>query len=91
MLALVYAVAGALILIPSAVIGLLVVPSRQPGAFGSAEFLQGALVSPLLYAFVGWPLTALVLIAYNLVARLLGGIEYETEGEGTEQTETTPE
>lgn len=80
-LALVYAVGGALILIPSALVALLLVPEAQPGAFGSAGFLGSALVSPLLYAFLGWPVTALVLIAYNVVARWLGGIEYEVDEE----------
>ena len=80
-LALVYAVGGAMILIPSALVALLVLPDAQPGAFGSLQFLGSALLSPLLYAFLGWPVTALVLIAYNVVARWLGGIEYEVEEE----------
>ncbi len=78
-MALVYALAGALILLPSALIGLLVIPDAAAGAFGSVAFLQSAVVSPLLYAFLGWPVTALVLIAYNIVARWLGGIEYHAE------------
>lgn len=86
MLAVVYAVGGALLLIPSAVLGYLFIPDAPAGAFGSAAFVGSALVAPLLYAFLGWPLTALVLIAYNVVARWLGGIEYEvdeeTAGEG---------
>ncbi len=80
-LALVYAVAGALILVPAALLGLLVVGDAPPGTFGSPAYVQSALLSPLLYAFLGWPVTALVLIAYNLVARVLGGIEYHVEEE----------
>ncbi len=78
-LALVYAVAGALVVVPSALIGLLVIGDAQPGSFGSPAYVQAALLSPLLYAFLGWPVTALVVIAYNLVARVLGGIEYYAE------------
>ena len=74
-----YAAVGAAVLIPSALLGLLIVSEPRPGAVGSLEFVQSALLAPLFYAFLGWPATALVCIVYNLIARLLGGVEYFVE------------
>ena len=80
-LSLVYGAVGAVILIPTALVGLLFLPDARPGAVGSASFVQSAVFSPVLYAFVGWPVTALVVIAYNVVARWVGGIEYYVDEE----------
>ena len=75
-LALVYGAVGAVLLIPAALIGFILVADAQPGDVGSLEFVQTALFSPLMYAFIGWPVSALVLISYNVIARWLGGFEY---------------
>ena len=90
-MSLVYALAGALVLLPSALIGVVVIPEAPAGAFGSLEFLRAAVLSPMLYAFIGWPVTALVLIAYNIAARWLGGIEYETQAADAAVDVTVPD
>lgn len=48
-----------------------------PGALGVAGLLLVGLLAALLYGIVGWILTAIVCLLYNLVARWTGGIEVQ--------------
>lgn len=81
-LAVVYVVASAVLLVPAALAGLVVIGDAPPGSLGSVEALLGAVIAPLFYGFVGWPITAFVCLVYNAVSRFLGGIEVEVEVEG---------
>jgi prepilin signal peptidase PulO-like enzyme (type II secretory pathway) len=47
------------------------------GALGIAGLLLIGLLAAVLYGIVGWVLTAIVCLLYNLVARWTGGIEVE--------------
>jgi hypothetical protein len=47
------------------------------GALGIAGLLLIGLLAALLYGIVGWVLTAIVCLLYNLVARWTGGIEVQ--------------
>lgn len=47
------------------------------GAVGIAGLLALGLLAALLYGIVGWILTAVVCLLYNLVARWTGGIEVQ--------------
>jgi hypothetical protein len=48
-----------------------------PGALGLAGLLVVGLLAALLYGIVGWVVTAIVCLIYNLVARWTGGIEVQ--------------
>jgi hypothetical protein len=47
------------------------------GALGVAGLLLIGLLAAILYGIVGWVLTAIVCLIYNLVARWTGGIEVQ--------------
>jgi hypothetical protein len=51
--------------------------SAGPGALGLAGLLLVGLLAALIYGIVGWVLTAIVCLIYNLVARWTGGIEVQ--------------
>lgn len=51
----------------------------QTTSIGFSPFLL--LLLPLLYAVIGWIVTALMCLAYNLAARFTGGIEVQLVGD----------
>ena len=75
--ALLYLVAFALLIIPFIVI--LLATGPRGGAMPTAAIIAGLLFALVIYPVVGWVLTAIACLIYNLVARWVGGIEVEVE------------
>jgi hypothetical protein len=82
--AVMYFVLFALVLVPLLAIAGSVPQSAGPGqdavrTFGPLGFAAVGLLVALLYAIVGWIFVALACLLYNVVARFTGGIEVQVE------------
>ena len=80
--AVMYAIVIAIILIPVLLILAAVGPGRTTGADAGALIggvALGGILLLLLYAVVGWIFTALACVVYNVAARFTGSIEVEVE------------
>ena len=81
--ALLYVVVIAIIFVPVAVLVAIASPASTTTAtgtrVGAVEILVFGLVIALVYGLVGWIFTAIACALYNLVARMVGGIEIQLE------------
>ena len=76
--AIMYMLIVGVFVVPFALLGLLVAPSR--GAAGAAGgIVVIGLVAIFGYGLLGWVFTAVAAAVYNLAARWVGGIEVEIE------------
>lgn len=77
--ALLYLVAFAIIVIPFVLFMLLAGAPRGLPAYAVGAALGGALAALLIYPILGWIATAIACLIYNFVARWAGGIEVHVE------------
>jgi hypothetical protein len=79
--AVMYMVVTAIFLVPFALLFTVAgVAGGSQGQGGIAGILVvGVLVAVFVYGLLGWVITAVACVIYNLVARWIGGIEVEVE------------
>jgi hypothetical protein len=78
--AVMYMLIVAVFVVPIALIGLLIAPTQGSSAGAVAGgILTFSVLAILGYGLLGWILTALAAVIYNLAARWVGGIEVQVE------------
>ena len=80
-----YAIGTLIIVVPVVIIVLAAGPMEFTDSFGRTAAIDipvgVLLLAPVLYGLIGWIVTALVCLLYNLAAMVTGGVEIQLQGE----------